>query len=126
MRNKAFSPLVELIFMIAVFSIVAAVCISGFSLSHQISRQTQQTDEAVILAQNLAEQFKCGHIAMEDALTFHYDNQLQLTEGTDATYAVTATAIPTDFPHLQGAKIDVFHADQILFSLTVHWQKEVS
>ena len=125
MRNKAFSPLVELIFMIAIFSIVAAVCVSGFSLSHQISRRTQQTDAAVILAQNLAEQMKGCQISVASTpLTFRYNDQLQPTEADTPAYTVTVTPIATDYSQLQGAQICVSSADEILFSLTIHWQKE--
>lgn len=121
MRNRAFSPLLEQILMIAVFALVAAVCVSGFSKAYHISQQTHRKDQAVILAQNLAEELKSGLIPADG--TVFYDDALQLTTEAAAAYVATVTPIPTDVAGLGGACIRIHCEDTHLYTLTVHWQE---
>lgn len=126
MKNKAFAPLIEQICMIAVFAIVAAVCIGGFSMAYNISRETERKDAAVLLAQNTAEQLKGGSITLAgETLVLCYDAQLQPTAGEDAEYTVTVTSVPTQQALLCGARITVYYADEALFALTVHYQEGI-
>jgi hypothetical protein len=121
MRNRAFSPLLEQILMIAVFALVAAVCISGFSKAYHISQQTQHTDNAVILAQNLAEDLKAGLITADE--TVFYDDALHPTTEAQAVYTATVTAQQTGEAGLGSACIRISHKNTQLYSLTVHWQE---
>lgn len=123
MRNRAFSPLLEQILMIAVFALVAAVCVSGFSKAYHISQQTHRKDQAVILAQNLAEELKSGLISADD--TVFYDDALQLTTEAEAAYVATITPIPTDVAGLGGACIRIHFKDTQLYTLNVHWQEAI-
>lgn len=123
MRNRAFSPLLEQILMIAVFALVAAVCVSGFSKAYHISQQIHRKDQAVILAQNLAEELKSGLISADD--TVFYDDALQLTTEAEAAYVATITPIPTDVAGLGGACIRIHFKDTQLYTLNVHWQEAI-
>ena len=122
MRNKAFAPLIEQICMIAVFAIVAAVCIGGFSRADNISRQTQQQDAAVNLAQNVAEQVKAGALRPEEASLLYYNDALQPAEAETAAFTVRLTPETSD-PLLGSARITVLRDGEELFSLTVKWQE---
>ena len=123
MKNKAFAPLIEQICMIAVFAIVAAVCIGGFSTAYNISRETERKDNAVLLAQNAAEQLKCGSITLSgEAIDLSYDAKLQ-PAADSGVYTVNIAPAPTEDPLLSGARITVYYADEALFALTVHWQE---
>ena len=123
MRNRAFSPLLEQILMIAVFALVAAVCVSGFSKAYRISQQTHRKDQAVILAQNLAEELKSGLRPADDRI--FYDDTLQPTTEAKAAYVATITPISTDMAGLGGACIRIHFEDTQLYTLNVHWQEAI-
>ena len=61
MRSKTPLFLMELIIMLLVFSISAAVCLQVFSGAKKISEESRKLDAAVIQAQTIAECWKASH-----------------------------------------------------------------
>lgn len=122
MKNRAFLPLIEQIFMIAVFAIIASVCIGCFSAARQISVKTEATDGAVILAQNTAEMLKKEKNLSEKSTVRYNKEFLPDTEGE---YTVITTPLTEDDPFLGGADILVTYNGDQLFGLTVYWQEEL-
>lgn len=120
MKNRAFLPLIEQIIMIAVFAIVATVCIACFSSARQISVKTELTDNAVILAQNTAETIKNKGLQPERSTVYYNKDLLPDASGE---YAVKIEPIIENDPFLCGATVSVMHKNETLFELTVHWQE---
>ena len=58
MRNKSILVLIEHMVMLLVFALAAAVCLRIFALSDKLSRTYEDTDRAVLAAQNAAELIK--------------------------------------------------------------------
>ena len=127
MRSKAPLALMEQLIMILVFALAAVLCLRIFVWCDSSSKENQLRDEAVILVETAAETLQhfagdlnqtaaaLGGNAAGDALT--------LSDG-----ALTLSAVPEDSGHtlLGQARIAVTGpADQLLFELTVCWQKEV-
>lgn len=111
MKNRASLVLMELLVMILVFALAAALCLQAFVGADTISRTTELQDEAVLLAQNTAESLKAtkgGTIPdVPDGLRMEID------------------PLPTDIPGLEKAEISVFNEETgaLLISLTVGWQE---
>ena len=63
MKTRSKTPLflMELIIMLLVFSISAAVCLQVFSGAKKISEESRKLDAAVIQAQTIAECWKASH-----------------------------------------------------------------
>ena len=60
MKSKASLVLMELLVMILIFALCAALCLQAFVGADRISRETALQDDAVLLAQNTAEALKTG------------------------------------------------------------------
>ena len=58
MRSKAPLALMEQMVMVLVFALAAALCLQAFALADRISRQNAERDQALVAAQNAAEQVK--------------------------------------------------------------------
>ncbi|MBQ2879428.1 MAG: hypothetical protein IJE27_01920 [Anaerotignum sp.] len=63
MKTRSKTPLflMELIIMLLVFSVSAAVCLQVFSGAKKISEESRKLDAAVMQAQNIAECWKASH-----------------------------------------------------------------
>ena len=123
MKTRAFLPLIEHIFMIAVFAISAAVCIGCFSLSKTISTEIEYKDKAVILAQNTAESVKKNKGIYHNT-EIGYTNSLTTTDIDTAEYIVTISPIECNNPLLGSAKICIKRYGHTLYTLTTCWQEE--
>ena len=68
MRTRSKTPLflMELIIMLLVFSISAAVCLQVFSGAKKISEESRKLDAAVMKAQTIAECWKASHGDLEE------------------------------------------------------------
>lgn len=112
MKHKTSLLLMEQLIMILVFALAAALCLQVFARADAISEEISQRDQAVVLARNAAELLKAtqGDATAAEAL------------GRD-DYRVTV--IPTDspVPGLACAEIQVFFAENLLFSLNTAWQE---
>ena len=68
MRSHSKTPLflMELIIMLLVFSIPAAICLQVFSGARKISMESRRLDAAVMMAQTAAENWKATHGNLEE------------------------------------------------------------
>ncbi len=55
MRGKSPLVIMEIVVMLLVFAVAAAMCLGAFALAEDISEQTELRSEAVLRAQNCAE-----------------------------------------------------------------------
>lgn len=136
MKNKAFLPLMEQILMIAVFALAAALCLQGFATAEKTSQKIQTKDHAVIAAQITAETLKNLHGDMNaaadilpatldgDTLTVIYnkDGNPTLTSQNE-DFRLIIEKKNGELPFLEYAEIRAISADEIIFELTVGWQK---
>ncbi len=109
MKSKASLVLMELLVMILVFSLCAALCLQAFVGADRISRETARQDEAVLLAQNTAEALKTGLPLPESPAHLHLE----------------VANLPSDIPGFQKAEISVFDIENgtLLICLTVGYQE---
>lgn len=112
MKNKVSLQLMELLVMILVFSLAAALCLQVFARAVEISRETECRDQAVILARNAAELLKATAGDTEAAEHLSRDG-----------FRVTVKTKPARLPGLGEAEIQVFYEDQIVFCLDTGWQE---
>ena len=137
MKNKIPLALLEQVIMILVFSLTAAFCLQGFVLSDRISRQQEMQTNAVLIAQNTAETLKntfgdfsesasrLGGTELNQVWTIPFDASWQPSLSLDtATYVLEVTKLDSDLPNLGIARIQVLHAEDILFEITTAWQED--
>ena len=74
MKTRSKTPLflMELIIMLLVFSISAAVCLQVFSGAKKISEESRKLDAAVMQAQTIAEYWKASHGDLEETAEMLY------------------------------------------------------
>lgn len=109
MKNKASLTLMELLIMVLVFALAAALCLRCFVKAAEISVQTARQDEAVRIAQNAAELLKAGK--EPDKIADSSEFTLQIQE------------VDADLSGFRQAEILVFFDEALLFSLTTGWQE---
>ena len=141
MRSKAPLALMEQLIMVLVFALAAALCLQAFVRADTLSREHEQLDEAVRLAQNTAEVYKACTGDQEQVLSrlggqveqglWHaqFDANLILTDDSDkAAYRAEVFPQPSQVEGLGSAVVSVFLSDgqQAIFSLPLAWQEEVS
>ena len=114
MKSRTSLQLMELLVMVLVFAIAAALCLQVFAKASGITEETARRDRAVTLAANAAEVLKAtaGDTRAAEALS---------REG----YQVTVTRLPARQPGLAEAEIQVSCEEQILFCLDTGWQEEL-
>lgn len=138
MKNKAFLPLLEQIIMIGFFAVIATICLQGIALANRISDDHARNDRAVLAAQNIAEVLKstCGDIesaaailsgnAQTDSLTVFYDaSGKTVTQGDPNGFIGVARITESSHPLLGNASIQIIYEDEVIYSLTVGWQKDL-
>lgn len=112
MKSKGTLVFMELLVMILVFALAAAVCLQVFAKAAEISARTAQLDEASILAQNAAEILKATQGDMEKAQS--------LSNGT------FHLEIERSIPEISGmgqAEIQVYFKEDLLVSFHTGWQE---
>ena len=112
MRSKASLSLMELLVMILVFALAAALCMQVFVHAQEISLETARRDEAVVLAQNGAELLKAGAAA---------DEIESILSGE--AYTVQIRELSLEIPGFAQSEVTVSYEDEVLFSLTVGYQE---
>ena len=111
MRSKSPLTLIELIIMIAVFALAAALCLRAFVWADLKSASNQERDRAVILAQSTAEEIKAQHSAQ---------NMVTQKDG----FTLTVTPVESANALLGAATVSVSNdKDETLVELTVKWQE---
>jgi len=136
MKTKAFLPLIELLIMLLVFSLAAALCLRAFVLSERLSAENEARDRAVTQAQNAAEILQyCGGDYAAAADTYggvwdgtvwqiRYDSGWNMVSG-ESDYCLRA--VPADSGHALLGCADISVTDtngDCLFALPAAWQKE--
>ena len=138
MKSKAPLTLLELMLMLLVFALAAAVCLRAFVLADRMVKESDIRDGACLQAQNAAETLKYTHgdyvltaelldgVADPALLTIYYDENWQPVSRPD-TYTLRAVPARTESELLGGADIRVTDvAGKEHYALTVLWQKEES
>lgn len=113
MRNRTSLVLMEVLLMILVFSLAAAVCVQAFVRSDRITDRTQLQTRAAYLCQNAAEVLKAQG-----------DPELA-TQTEENGIDLEIQPLPSHQPGLALARIRALEAQtgEELFSLTVGWQE---
>lgn len=109
MKNRATLTLMELLLMVLVFALAAAVCLQLFAAAGRLSGEISRQDQAVLLAQNAAEALKAGVQPQSP----DPDSGLTLTIQEEASA----------LPGLRKAQIRVLFEEELLFALTTGWQE---
>lgn len=126
MKNRTSLLLMEQLIMVLVFALGATLCLQLFVRADQLSRQSQQRDRAVVLAQSCAETIKgCSGDLSQAARLLQgqcADDELQLS---DDGLCLLACHVPSDTPGLGLTQVQVADAEngQPLLVLTVAWQE---
>ena len=137
MKQKAPLALLEQMIMIAVFAVAAALCLQAFALAERISRENEDRDKAVILAQNAAEVCtaaagdqallieKLGGAAMGQGWTALFGEDLKEAD-TEGAYRVVVSRERADHPGLGLANVCVYGAasGKLLFQIPTAWQED--
>lgn len=136
MKNKAFLPLLELIIMIGIFAAAAAVCLDAFAKADGISRAARDLDCAVEAAENVAETVKYTRGDLDAAaqilsgktrsgsVVICFDADWNPTDAENAVFRIDAVNYDGEF--LGKTDILVYSGKNLIYELTVGWQKEVS
>lgn len=138
MKKKAFLPLLEQIIMIGFFAAVATICLQGIALANRISNEQAITDRAVLAAQNIAETLKstqgdtvsaAGFLsgsAENDSLIVFYDVLGNPVSNEDSQgFKGIAEITEGSNPLLGSASVQIIYKDEVIYSLTVGWQKDL-
>lgn len=134
MKSKAMLPLIEQICMIAFFAIAAVLCLKGFALANEISRERNDIDTGAVKVQNVAEVLKSCKGDFDRAadllecqlengtITVYYDSKWQKTDSeAEDGFIITARKQNSDVPLLEKALISAYSDEDSIFSLTVGW-----
>ena len=113
MKNKTSLLLMEQLVMVLVFALAAALCLTAFVKADQISRETVQRDEAVLLAQNAAQVLKATSGDMEQAAA----------TAASSGYRLEIERMESELDLLGRAEIRVLQGDKLIFNLQTGWQE---
>lgn len=147
MKRKAPLSMMELMVMIAVFALAAALCLQAFVKSDLLSRRAEDRDNAAVLCQSVAELVRHGkgdpaaalekvsgvEASRRDGFGFfvRYDeNWGALTDERSAGYTLRVMELDSGTWGLGKALVEAFVWNngemESLFSIEVSWQKEVT
>lgn len=125
MKNRTSLVLMELLVMVLVFALAAAMCVRVFVRSDQISREIGRRDLAVTLVQNGAETIKLCRGNMEQAarmLEGEYTQDACVVHPSD-DYRLEIIRQDSGIPGLGRALVTVWWDEKELFSLPAAWQE---
>ena len=98
--------LIELMLSLVFFSLAAGICIQFFVHSHLLSQEATRLNNAVLLSQNVAEEFRATNGEMGETTTY-YDRNWQITSKEESRFTQTLRIIE-ETPDLITAKIMVY------------------
>ena len=114
MKSKTPLALMELMLMLLIFSVAAALCLQAFLWADRTSRTVVLQDEAVLLAQNTAERVKAG--GGDFAGNAESEN-----------CRAEITVMDSGVNGLGTARVEVRDSEgNLLYSLPVSWQTELT
>ena len=125
MRTKTPLVLMELLMMVLVFAVSAAMCMKIFVRADQISREQELKTQAVFLAQNLAEEMK---MERKTPAEFFEKEGWSREEGIwswegDPECRMTVCEVDSEVPGLIRVEL-LIHAGEVeLFRIPVAWQE---
>lgn len=124
MKSKTPLVLMEQLIMVLVFALAAAVCLRLFAVSEQISRKNEAISQAVLIAQNAAEQLKSSQGDPEAAA------QILLPDSDEWEYRLEIREEETSINGMGSARILVYgrdgkKAEELLFEIPTAWQEEL-
>ena len=135
MKRNASLVLMELVIMLLVFSLAAALCLQAFLWADSQSRKSSSEDSALIRIQNAAEVLKhhggdfalaaqdCGGRFDGACWIISYDESWNLTD-REPVYQLRAEPEPGETAYLGQAKLAVRDPEgAVLAELTVCWQE---
>jgi Tfp pilus assembly protein PilE len=91
-RSKAGLFLIELLIVLTVFAVCAAVCVRIFTEAHLTAAHSRDTVSALNIARNAAEQFKAQGV-FEDSLYYYCANWERRHDEGDAAFAMRITYV---------------------------------
>ena len=115
--SKSAVFLFELMIIILVFSLAAAICTQIFATSYNVSTQSRELTMSSINAQTVAEQFKAGNT---DTEPLYFDNEWTVTNESGAYYIV-ALEKQTGSDNIRDANVNVYKkgSAEAIYSLHV-------
>jgi len=115
--SKSAVFLFELMIIILVFALAAAVCTQIFASAWKMSTESRELTMSSINAQTIAEQFKAGE---DDIEPLFFDRNWAASDRAGAYYRVELTDI-SDTPYMRDAYVNVFKPEQqdAIYSLHV-------
>lgn len=124
MKNKTSLMLMEQLMMVLVFALAAALCLTVFVEADRISRETQQRDQAILIAQNGAQVLKsCAGDPNEAAQIL----EGQITEAgltiRSGDYIGEIVFEESGVSGLGQARIDIYLEKNLIFTLQTGWQE---
>ena len=120
MKHRTPLVLLELTVMLLVFSLVAVLCLQGFTWANAQSLEESQKDRALQQLQNTAELLKAGQSVPESLL---FDENWQPAE-ENPSFILRMIPVEQEIPYLSTARLEVTKADgSPLGELTVSWQE---
>lgn len=139
MKSKAPLILMEQMAMLLVFALAAALCLQAFVKSDSISSRARDRDQAVTLAQTVAETVrasggspdraiaaaaeKLGYRCDQWVLDQSFDGDWAAVDG-GGEYRLEVQSAPTEVEGLNAALVRVWADQDTLFSIEIAWQGE--
>jgi hypothetical protein len=114
--SKSAIFLFELMIIILVFTLAAAICTQIFASAYSMSSESRDLTMSSINAQTVAEHFKSGVV---DEEPLYFDREWKATTEANAFYTVLLSEEAGD-PQMREAYVNVFRADKDESIFTLH------
>ncbi len=128
MKNKAPLALTELLIMLLVFALAAALCLQAFAKADHISEESARLDAAVTAAQSGAEVLKsCGGDLRRAAAILGGTTDGEHWHMDYETYSLHIAPADSGHPLLGCAEVLALDPrGEVIFTLPVTWQRGVT
>lgn len=128
MKNKATLSLIEQVIMILVFALSAAISLKIFAYGDSLSREKNEMDRAVLMAQNAAESLTAAGGDFETAAGILgaelNETGTGLVQEEESGLLLRATETESGNPLLGEALISVSSNETEIYSLRLCWQED--
>lgn len=125
MKNKTSLAMMELLVMVLVFALAAALCLGIFAKTDKMSQQTELRDGAVLMAQNGAETMKaCAGDMDRVAQVLGGRADGKTAEIYADGYRMVLTCLDSDIPGLGQGSIEVYWEENLLYTVWTGWQED--
>ncbi|MBO5565139.1 MAG: hypothetical protein J5935_05950 [Lachnospiraceae bacterium] len=106
-QNTSSLLLIEIILSVFFLSLASIVCVRFFSHANTLSQRTEETTQAVIVAQNLAEAFRAGDDASD---SFEAIEKLYPHAVSDSDTGAVTIAFDEDWKSIPASEEADYHA----------------